>query len=112
MFQSKTDYHYMIVLSKKVIGHISLTGRKNNWHETQIIIGEKKHWNKGCGTKAIKLLLKKAKQLNVFKIYLEVRPENTGAIKAYKKCGFSKIGIKKYPHNKYLSKTLKMGLRN
>ncbi len=111
MIKSKNDYHFLINLNKKSIGHISLMKRKNNWHETQIIIGEKKYWCKGYGTKAIHLLIKKAKQIDIPKIYLEVRPNNARAIKAYEKCGFQKSGIKKYPENKYLPETLRMVLK-
>jgi len=111
MIDNPIDYHFMILLDEKVIGHIALVKRKNNWYETQIVIGEKKYWGKGYGTKAIKLLLKKAKKLGISKIYLEVRPTNTRAIAAYESAGFVKMGIKKYPKDKYLSKTLRMELR-
>lgn len=85
--------------------------RKNGWYETQIIIGEKKYWNKNYGTKAIQLLIKKAKKLGILKIYLEVRPNNLRAIATYEKCGFKKSRIKKYPKNKYLPETLRMELK-
>jgi len=111
MLKSKNDYHFMILLDKKVIGHIVLAKRKNNWYETQIVIGEKQYWGRGYGIKAIKLLLKKAKKLNISKIYLEVRPTNTRAIAAYEKCGFKKAGIKEYPKNKYLPETVIMKLK-
>jgi len=110
MLKNKNDHHFMITIGEKVIGHASLAKRRNGWHETQIVIGEKKCWNKGCGTKAIKLLIKKANRLDISKIYLEVRPTNFRAIRAYEKCGFKKAGIKKYPGNKYLPETLKMRL--
>lgn len=109
-YKNKKDYHFIITLNQKAIGHISLIKRKNNWYETQIIIGEKRHWGKGYGTKAIQLLIKKVKRLIISKIYLEVRPDNMRAIKAYEKCGFHKIRIKKYLRNKYLPETLKMAL--
>lgn len=113
MLNDKKAYHFMVVLQNenKIIGHLSLSPRSNNWHETQIIIGEKEYWGKGYGTEAIKLLLNKAKEFNINKIFLEVRPENKRAIKAYGKCGFVKSGIKKYPKNKYLPETIKMILR-
>jgi len=100
----------MILLDREVIGHIALAKRKNNWYETQIVIGEKQYWQRGYGTEAIKLLLKKTKKLGISKIYLEVRPTNTRAIAAYESAGFVKMGIKKYPKNRYLSKTLRMEL--
>ena len=107
---SKSDFHYIILAGRKVIGHIALEKRKSGWYETQIVIGEKNYQSKGYGTKAIKLLINKAKKTNIEKIYLEVRSNNVRAIKAYEKCGFRKAGIKKYPKNKYLPQTLKMAL--
>lgn len=106
----KNTYHFMILSGQKVIGHISLGQKRNGWHETQIVIGEKKWQDKGNGTKAIKQLLEKAQKLRIKKIYLEVRPNNLRAIKAYEKCGFQKEGVKKYPKNKYLPQTLRMVL--
>lgn len=111
ILENKEDHHFIITLDKKVIGHISLTKRKNRWYETQIVIGEKKYWGKGYGSKAIKLLIKKEGRLGVSKIYLEVRPSNTRAIGAYENCGFQKIRTVHYPKNKYLPKTLRMELK-
>lgn len=82
--------------------------RNKDWHETQIIIGEKGYWNKGYWSEAIKLLIKKIKQTGIKKIYLKVRPDNQRAIMAYEKSGFTKKGIKNYPKNKYLPKVLRM----
>ena len=110
MLKDKNDYHFMILLGQEVIGHIALIKKKNNWYETIIIIGEKRYWNKGYGRKAIKLLLDKAKRLGISKIYLEVRPNNLRAIRAYEKCGFRKTKLIKYPKNKYLPLTLGMEL--
>ena len=112
ILQSKQDYHFLICIDKKVIGHISLVKRKNNWYETQIIIGEKKYWDKGYGAKAIKILISKAKRLSISKIFLEVRPTNLRAIKAYEKCGFVSSGVKKYPQNKFLREVLRMEFKN
>lgn len=111
LLNSKKDHHFVIIANKKTIGHIVLAKRKNSWYETQIVIGERQYWGRGYGTKAIKLLSKKAKKLNISKIYLEVRPANTRAIAAYENSGFMKAGIKKYPKNKYLPETLRMELK-
>lgn len=108
---SKKDFHFIIILDKKVIGHISLVKRKNKWYETQIIIGEKTYWGKDYGSKSIKLLIKRANKLGISKIYLEVRPNNARAIHAYENCGFQKIKTVLYPKNKYLPKTLRMELK-
>jgi len=110
MMKDKNDYHFMIILGKKVIGHIALIKKKNNWYETIIIIGEKEYRNKGYGTKAIQMIIEKAKRLRISRIYLEVRPNNLRAICAYKKCGFQKAGFRRYPKNKYLPLTLRMEL--
>lgn len=110
LFKNKKDHHFMIVANKKTIGHASLVKRKNNWYETRIIIGEKKYLDKGYGQESIKLLFKEARRLGVLKIYLEVRPTNTRAIRAYEQCGFEKVKIIKYPENNYLSETLRMEL--
>ena len=55
----------MIIADGKTIGHISSAKRQNNWHETQIVIGEKKYWGKGYGSRSIKLLIRKAKLLGI-----------------------------------------------
>ncbi|OHA19698.1 MAG: hypothetical protein A3C08_00495 [Candidatus Taylorbacteria bacterium RIFCSPHIGHO2_02_FULL_47_18] len=111
MLQSGNDYHFIILLDGNVIGHISLAKRKNGWYETQIIIGEKKYWGRGYGTKAIHLLLEKAEKLNNANIYLEVRPDNARAISAYENSGFVNVGIKEYPENKHLTQTIRMELK-
>jgi RimJ/RimL family protein N-acetyltransferase len=111
MIDGEGDRHFMIILNKKPIGHIFLAKRGKRWHETHIVIGEKKYWNKGYGAEAIKLLIDKAKKMRISKIYLEVRPNNLRAVRVYEKCGFIKAGFKKYPKNKYLPITLKMILK-
>lgn len=103
------NYHFIVNLNNKAIGHISLSKRKT-WYETQIIIGDKKCWGKGYGPKAIKLLINYAHKLKISKIFLEVRPDNIRAIKAYEKCGFKRKRIIKHQKNKYLPETLRMEL--
>ena len=112
ILQNKNDYHFLIRADKKVIGHVSLVKRNGNRYETQIIIGEKKYWNKGYGAKAIKILMNKAKRLGIPKIFLEVRPTNLRAIKAYEKCGFIKSGVKKYPKNRNKPVKIPCGLNS
>ena len=111
ILDSKDDYNFIILADGKIIGHISLAKRRNDWRETQIVIGEKKYWGKGIGQKAIKLLIRKAKKIGVSQIYLEVRPTNLRAIQAYEQCGFKKVKTIKYRKNKYLSETLRMELK-
>ena len=111
ILDNKNDYNFMMIADREAIGHISLVKRRNDWHETQIVIGEKKYWGKGFGSKAIKILIIKAKKIGISKIYLEVRPTNLRAIMAYEQCGFQKVKIIKYPKNKYLPETLRMELK-
>ena len=84
--------HFMIDLGGKTIGHISLQKREANWWETQIVIGDKTAQGKNYGPRAIQQLIDKAKRRGINQIYLEVRPENTRAIKAYQKVGFNQVG--------------------
>lgn len=110
LLKAKNEFHFLITVSGNVIGHISLSKKNNEWYETQIIIGEKDYWNQGFGTRAIQNIIRRASNMGVSKIYLEVKPDNCRAVRAYEKAGFQKIKIKKYPKNKYLPKTLKMEL--
>ncbi|OGF32494.1 hypothetical protein A2223_04180 [Candidatus Falkowbacteria bacterium RIFOXYA2_FULL_35_8] len=111
MIESKKDHHYIIQYDEKTIGHLALKHKDSNTFEITIVIGEKEYWNKGIGIKAIKkALLLGFNKLGYLKSYLEVRPENIRAIKAYESCGFVKKGLKKYPKNRYQPVTLKMVL--
>lgn len=111
ILQSADDYHFMVALGRKAIGHISLAKRKDDWYETQIIIGEKGYWGKGYGTQAIQMLIKKLGRFSIKKVFLEVRPTNLRAISAYRKCGFTEAGVKMYPQNKNLPEVLRMELK-
>lgn len=108
MLNSKSDNHWMIEAEGEIIGHINLSRRDNDWYETQIVIGEKDYLNQGFGPQAIRLMLEEAKNENIDQIYLEVRPENTRAIRAYEKAGFEKIRTIKYPDNPNLPETIRM----
>lgn len=110
MINSKTDYHWMIEADNQTIGHINLSKRNSGWFETQIVIGKKDFLGKGFGSAAILEMIKKAKELNITQIYLEVRPDNLRAISAYKKAGFKEIKTIRYPNNPNLLETLRMEL--
>ena len=108
ILNSKKDLHFMITVGGETVGHITLAKRRSDWYETQIVIGERNYQNRGYGPQIISLLLHRAKRFGIQKIFLEVRPTNKRAIKAYEKCGFDKVKIKKYPKNKYLPEVLRM----
>jgi RimJ/RimL family protein N-acetyltransferase len=112
MIESKKDHHYIIKYEDKAIGHVALMHKNTNTFEMTIVIGEKEYWNKGLGTKAIKKAVSLGfGRLGYEKSYLEVRPENIRAVKAYESCGFVKKGLKKYPKNKCQPVTLQMVLK-
>ena len=79
--------------------HVGNIGLHNiNQHsqiaELGIMIGEKSHWGKGIGEKAINLILKYAfYTVNVRKVYLNVYSKNKRARKLYEKCGFIAEGV-------------------
>ena len=109
IFKNTKDHHYIIQYGRKAIGHVALNHKSINTFEIQIVIGEKKYWGKGLGSETIKIAVKRAfEKLEYTKAYLEVRPDNFRAIKAYESCGFLKKGLKKYPKNKYQPVTLIM----
>ncbi len=111
MQKSDGDLHFMIMFDDKVIGHVSLVKHPDDWYETQIIIGEKDYRKKGYGPIAINLLIGWAKRKGISKIFLDVRPTNINAIKAYKKCGFIECGLTKIKDNKNLPETMRMEYR-
>lgn len=74
-----------------------------NWRirsaEVGICIGEKKYWNKGFGTKSMKLLLHHGfKTLNLNRIALHVYENNPRALRAYEKAGFTHEGRMRQAH--------------
>ena len=110
MMRSGDDYHYMILADDAIIGHIVLIKEIDGWYETQIVIGEKEFWGRGYGSEAIKLLIEMMKKEGILNIFLEVRPDNERAIRAYEKCGFEGIKIIEHPDNPNLPRTLRMEL--
>lgn len=75
----------------KLIGNCGLI--KVNWRlssaEIGIMIGERKEWNKGYGTEALRLILRHGfETLNLHRLFLRVYEDNPGAIRAYEKAGF------------------------
>lgn len=99
---------YMILVDDITIGNIGLERRKKGWYEVLITIGEKDYRGKGYGSTAIKMLIEQAKKRKIMKLFLQVRPTNIHAIKAYKKCGFVDCGIVKNLDNKNLPELIRM----
>lgn len=61
-----------------------------------IFIGDKRYWNKGFGTDAMRLLVDHGfTTLNLNRIALDVYANNPGAIRSYEKVGFVHEGCKR-----------------
>lgn len=77
--------------TSKLIGTIAF--RNIDWDkrvaDAAIFIGDKKEWNKGYGTEAMKIMLEIGfKELGLEKILLQVRPSNLRARHVFQKLGF------------------------
>lgn len=91
MINPSHDLHRMILNGGKPIGHIALVRRRGHWYELQIVIGEKRYWNKGFGSGAIQTLLVAARRSERKKIYLEVLSSNKRARRSFARCGFLSV---------------------
>jgi RimJ/RimL family protein N-acetyltransferase len=78
--------------------HIGNIGLHNvNWQYRHaglgIVIGEKEYWGKGYGSDAVRTLLRFAfQEMNLHRVFLQVRDDNARGIRAYEKCGFQHEG--------------------
>jgi RimJ/RimL family protein N-acetyltransferase len=91
------DGHVFTILTKKgePIGNISFNHLdfRNSHGVLGIMIGEKRLWDKGFGTDAIKTLLRFGfEELGLRKIELFLDPGNKRALACYKNCGFVEEG--------------------
>ena len=96
-------YNFAIVCMEddELIGNISLMNVSyiDKTAELGIFIGNKEKHSCGYGSEAIMLLLNYAfNHINLNNIMLKVYSFNTGAIKAYEKCGFKTYGVLKESH--------------
>lgn len=100
MKHKKDELLFAIIDSEtdKYIGNIGIH-QINKVHRKAtcgIVIGDKSYWNKGYGTDAMKTALQYCfKKLKLNKVGLTVFPENKGAQKCYKRCGFKCVGYLK-----------------
>ena len=78
----------------EIVGDVSLSGmprRMNHRAELGITV-LKSEWNKGLGSRLLKMAIEYAKSHGIEIINLEVRSDNFRAIHVYEKFGFRKIG--------------------
>jgi len=61
-----------------------------------IIIGDKTAWNRGCGTAALREVLRVGfEEMGLHRIHLTALAENARAIRCYQKCGFRHEGLRR-----------------
>lgn len=104
--------------TKQPIGLVNLTSidNLNQSAEFSIMIGDKTHWGKGFGYDATMLCLKHAfAEMNLHRVYLTVRADNTKAKVLYEKAGFVTEGILResvYKNNQRVNMVMMSVLRN
>lgn len=102
-------------LDGELIGHVGIAGintvDKNG--EYFIFIGNKNSWGKGIASQATKDVVDLGfKKLGLHRILLTASSANKGALKAYKKAGFSDEGVMReafYRNNEFSNKVF-MGI--
>ncbi len=69
---------------------------KNRRATLGIVLGEKRFWNRGHGTEAVRTLLRFAfHELGLHRVELEVYSFNPRAIHSYEKAGFRREGVRR-----------------
>ena len=91
------DNSYVIVAKNSENIIVGFAGLKVILDEANImnIVVKKDFRNCGIGAILLKNIIKKARKLEIKKIYLEVNDTNLPAINLYKKFNFKQIGIRK-----------------
>ena len=75
------------------IGTCSLYNQTLTDVQLGIRIGDRRYWDKGYGTEAVNILINYCfATMDIEYVWLKVLPQNTRAIKCYKKCGFVHTG--------------------
>lgn len=88
----KNDYRCAIEVDNIYVGNIYLTDISNGKATYHIFIGNKSFWGKGIAYQASLLIIKYAKDvLKLNNIELLVRPQNSAALRLYKRLGFMPI---------------------
>lgn len=89
-------FSIFIPAQNQFIGHVGLKNINlaKKKAEVGIVIGERKFWRKGIGTKAVLKILEYSKKLGLKKITAEVQKKNTVSQKLFTKLGFAKLATK------------------
>ncbi|PYZ97577.1 GNAT family N-acetyltransferase [Alteribacter lacisalsi] len=60
---------------------------------TDLFIGEKRFWNRGIGTRALRLVVRHLHRMGIDAVYIDPQVENERAVRSYEKCGFEKVKV-------------------
>jgi len=97
--ENSNCYYNLAKLGDSVIAYAGIELLVDHADITAIAVSNL-HLNKGIATLLLNDIFRKCKNLNIDKIFLEVRTSNIPAINLYKKLGFKKISTrKKYYEN-------------
>jgi len=90
---------YCIIVEGVVAGAMNLTFKRRDSKMSHIALFgidiAKEYWGGGLGTKAIRFMVRKAKELGVTRLELEVVAENARARRLYEKNRFVVEGVKR-----------------
>ena len=91
VIENDDEHRCAIIVDNCYVGNIYLTNIIKDFSaEYHIFIGDKSYWGKGVAKKAsIEILCYGFEYLNLKKIVLEVRPQNSTAILLYENLGFT-----------------------
>ena len=100
-FEKASDDPALVVwvietLDGRPIGNVGLQGidRHHGRAELGISIGEKECWGHGCGTDAVRQVLRYAfQELGLRRVDLITDEDNQRGIRCYEKCGFVREGL-------------------
>lgn len=96
--KDKSCLYFSIFLPKQkfFIGHIGLKeiDLSKKQAEIGIVIGEKKYWRRGIGTKAFSQLIDRIKNLKIENIFAKIDKNNIQSIEFFTKLGFEPTVIK------------------
>ena len=86
----KGDILWAIYLRGKHIGNCGLFEIYQSSAQLKLMIGEKHWWGKGLGYLSISRILDRASEYGLKRIWLNVHPKNTRALRLYRIAGFIK----------------------
>jgi ribosomal-protein-alanine N-acetyltransferase len=89
---------WIMQCAAEIVGYSVVTTAVGEAHLLNLSIAA--HWQRrGCGREMLKFLVAQARDQQVCKIYLEVRPSNVAGRKLYAGCGFREIATRRgyYP---------------